>query len=389
VQDQLQITVEAIDANGNGLLWRDTIQAPARSMVAVHAQLGLRVRGGLVPALRASVSGAIPEPQNDVAYELYLRATMLPYEPGPNPEAIAMLQRAVELDSVYAPAWLALTRRYYVEAHFGSGKPAMLDRAVAAGERAVALDPGDVPAAAALASLAVERGDLAGANARAEDLVRRHPDNSSAQFVMSYVLRYAGLLEEAASHCERALLIDPQPLTATPRPELISRTWMSRSCSLVFSVRSDFTRALNYLNVDRESEIAKAYRVDLLVRQGRNAAALAIGVPKVPQYVPKYEMLFACIQGRPAADVSTLARRIHPSADSEENYLSAAHLSYCGQIDAAGELLRRAIQGNYCSYPAMETDPFFGRLRAHPVYAELRAAGRDCQNRFLAERRPS
>jgi DNA-binding winged helix-turn-helix (wHTH) protein/serine/threonine protein kinase len=386
VEDQLRVTLEAIDATENALLWRETIEAPASSMIATHLQLGSRVRAGLVPALRASVSGAVPEPQNDAAYELYLRTSTLPYDPGPNPEAIAMLQRALALDPAYAPAWLALARRYYVEAHFGSGNPAMMDRAAAAGERAIALDPGDASAAAAVTSIDVERGDLAGANARAEDLVRRLPDNSSAQFVMSYVLRYAGLLEESASHCERALLVDPQPVNTTLRPEFISRTWMSRSCSFVFFVRGDFTRALNYLNLDRESEIGKAYWVDMLVRQGKNAAALDIGLPNVPQYLPKYEMLFACVRGRPAAEVAALARRIQPSADPEENYLSAAHLSYCGQLEAAGELLRRAVQGNYCSYPAMDTDPFFARLRGEPAYAELRAAGLECQNRFLAER---
>jgi DNA-binding winged helix-turn-helix (wHTH) protein/serine/threonine protein kinase len=386
VQDQLQITLEAVDATANALLWRETIATPARSMVASHVQLGLRVRTGLVPALRASVSGAIPEPQNDAAYEFYLRTSTLPYDPGFNSQAIAMLQRAVELDPAYAPAWLSLARRHYVEAHFGSGDSALMDRAAAAGERAVALDPDDVSAAGAVTVIDVERGDLARAHARAEDLVRRRSDDGSAQFVMSYVLRYAGLLEESASHCERALLVDPQPLNTTLRPQLISRSWMSRSCSLVFFVRGDFTRAQNYLNLDRQSEVGKAYWVDLLVRQGKTTAALDIGLPKVPQYLSKYEMLFACIQGKPAAELSVMARRIQPSADPEENYLSAAHLSYCGQIDTAAAMLTRAIEGNYCSFPAMESDPLFANLRTQPQYADIRAAGVRCQQQFLAER---
>jgi hypothetical protein len=193
---------------------------------------------------------------------------------------------------------------------------------------------------------------------------------------MSCVLRYAGLLEESASHCERAFLIDRQPVNTT-----------LRSCALVFSVRGDFTRALNYLNLDRETEVGKAFRVDMLVRQGRKEAALEIGLPQVPQWRAKYEMLFACVRGRPPSEIGALARGVLPAADSEENYLSAAHLSYCGQTAPAGEMLKRAIHGNYCSYPAMESDALFENLRTTAEYAELRAAGLACQNTFLAQRR--
>ena len=376
VQDQLHVTIEAIDVAESALIWRDTVGAPAASMIATHVQLALAVRGGLVPALGASVTDAMPEPRNEEAYDRYLRSSVLPYDPGQNPQAVALLQRTVELDPAYAPAWLSLARRYYVESHFGNGNPAMLDSSVAAGERAVALDPEDVNAPAALVSIGVERGDLAGAGARAEDLARRQPDNVVVQFLMSYVLRYAGLLEESGTHCEKAFLIDRQPLNTT-----------IRSCAIVFFVRGDFTRAVNYLNLDRESEVGKAFWVEMLVRRNQTQAALKIGLPQVPQWRAKYEMLFACMQGRPPAEIAALARGVAPTADGEENYLSAAHLSYCGQTDGAGEMLKRAIQGNYCSFPAMESDPLFASLRSTAAYAEIRAAGRACQDRFLAQRR--
>jgi hypothetical protein len=286
-----------------------------------------------------------------------------------------MLERAVELDPSYAPALVSLARRYYVDSHFGTGDPAMLKRAEAAAARALALDPEDVSVAGSVASIRLERGDVAGAYATVAELVRRRPDNVVAQFGMSYVLRYAGLLEESATHCERAFLLDRQPLNTT-----------LRSCSVVFSARGDFIRAHNYLNLDRESEVGKAYRIDVLVRQGRTHAALEIGIPDLPQWRPKYEVLFACIQGRPRAEIAALAGKVAAAADPEENYQSAAHLSYCGQTEAAGQLLRRAIDGNYCSFPAMASDPLFANLRSTSDYASIREAGRACQERFLAAR---
>jgi DNA-binding winged helix-turn-helix (wHTH) protein/serine/threonine protein kinase len=375
VQDQLRVTIEAIDVAESAVLWRDTVEAPIASMVATHVQLALAVRGGLVPALGASVTDAMPEPRNEEAYELYLRSSVLPYDPGPNPQAVSMLQRAVTLDPTYAPAWLSLSRRYTIESHYGSGNAVMRDHAVAAADRAAELDPSNVHVLAVRAAMDLERGDLVGAFARAEDLVRREDQNVTVQFFMSYVLRYAGLVDESARHCEKAFLIDRQPVNTT-----------LRSCGIVFFVRGDFTRAVNYLNLDRESEHGKAFWVDLLVRQGKTEAALGMGLPQMPQWRTRYEMLFACMQGRPPNEIAALARSVTPAFDPEANYLSAAHLSYCGQTDAAGEMLKRAIEGHYCSFPAMESDPLFANLRSTTGYAEIRAAGRACQDRFLAER---
>ena len=81
-----------------------------------------------------------------------------------------------------------------------------------------------------------------------------------------------------------------------------------------------------------------------------------------------------------------MAESVRASDDPELNYFAAAHLAYCGLTDAAFDMLKRTIKGNYCSYPAIESDPLFANLRATPKYAEIRAAGVACQNAFLAQR---
>jgi len=48
-------------------------------------------------------------------------------------------------------------------------------------------------------------------------------------------------------------------------------------------------------------------------------------------------------------------------------------------------MLRHAIQSQYCAVPA-DADPMFRNLRMTPEYADIRAAGRACQSRFLQER---
>ena len=72
--------------------------------------------------------------------------------------------------------------------------------------------------------------------------------------------------------------------------------------------------------------------------------------------------------------------------DPETLYLNAAALSFTGQDDAALRQLSKAIDGNFCSYPAMASDPLFSAIRQRPEFAELREAGARCQQNFLTHR---
>ena len=81
-----------------------------------------------------------------------------------------------------------------------------------------------------------------------------------------------------------------------------------------------------------------------------------------------------------------MAANVQTSEDPEANYLAAANLAYCGQTKEALRLLRLAVQGNYCSWPVMDSDPFSVGVRTMPEFAEIRTAGMACQQRFLRER---
>jgi hypothetical protein len=121
------------------------------------------------------------------------------------------------------------------------------------------------------------------------------------------------------------------------------------------------------------------------LRQGKEKEALQIGSPRIEEWT-SYDMLLACAAHKPAAEIAALASRVKPEDDPEINYFAASHLAYCGQTNAALDMLKRTVQGNYCSYPAMDTDPMFASIRSLPEYAPIRSAGMACQNNFLAQR---
>jgi DNA-binding winged helix-turn-helix (wHTH) protein/serine/threonine protein kinase len=370
---QLQITMEAVDVDDNRLVWRDTVNVPAKDSLALQAQLAASARGRLAPALGASAMerGALTSPRNQEAYDLYLRTLYLTGDPEPNRTALAMLERSVKLDPTYAPAWAALSNRTYAASRFGGASDAMLQRSDAAAERALALDPDSIDAVDELAIHQTERGDLVKAYQLTKTMVHRRPDSAEAHHALNYVLRYAGLLQEAAEQCETAHLLEPEI------------SW--GSCSSTFMELGDYNRARDYLRKDLSSEWSKAHAVEILVRQGRDEEALKIGPPRIPDW-ESYNMLLACVQHRPAEEIRSLARTVKSSDDPEVNYFFAAHLAYCGQVEASLGLLKMAIQGKHCSYPAMDNDPLFVSVRGTPEWTELHSAAVQCQKTFLANR---
>ena len=374
----LHITLEAIDVESNGVLWRDKMEAPAQSMIATQVQISLRLRRGLVPALGASVTESFTKPKNEEAYDLFLRGTALAFDLKSIQQAIQMLESAVQLDPDYAPAWHALALAYSREAHYTNGGQGSLERADAADERALALDPYYIEARIGRISNRVERGDLVRAYHEAEELVRRYPTKAGARFTLMYVLRYAGLLEESARQCDTAFSVDPK------NPSLALR-----SCAVVFLLQGNYEHALNFLsnyqNHYSGSDYATSVSIEILLRQGKEQEALQLGLAHPPKWAG-YDLLLAYMQRKPASEINTLADKVKTSDDPEANYLSAGHLAYTGYPDAAMRMLRVAIKGNYCSYPSMESDPMFTNLRGKPEFADIRAAGIQCQNNFLSQR---
>jgi hypothetical protein len=100
--------------------------------------------------------------------------------------------------------------------------------------------------------------------------------------------------------------------------------------------------------------------------------------------------LAACMTGRPAAEVESLARQeaagVMTTRDSEPKYNIASSLALCGQTDLALGLLKTAVEQNYCAWPAMDNDTALASVRARPEFAAIREAGIACQKRFLAHR---
>jgi len=370
--EQLTVTLEAVDVASDRLLWQGTATANVNDLISLQSQLSTQVQQGLVPALGVA-GGALStasRPKSQEAYDLYLHSLALPHDPEPNRDAIAVLEHVVGEDPGYAPAWEALGLRYYYDSYYGGGGETMFQRSNAAYERALALDPNREAAASNLIVNRVERGELGRAYDAATDLVRRRPQSGDAHFALSYVLRYAGMQEQATQECNSARSLDPG-------------NFNFRSCAWAFLELGQTDRAMDFVHLDAGSEWAAWVTPYVYLAAGNMAQAreAAKSVAKAPSY--HRELIVACTAAQHPADMDRIAREAEASVmtepDPEAWYHVGALMAYCGQKDAALRLLKAAVQQNYCAYSALLEDPLLKTLRKETAFNEVLTAGSTCQ----------
>lgn len=374
--NDLRITLEAVDARTNSVIWQGTVTTSIKDLLALQSQLATQIRTGLLPALGVTPGTveSASKPTNADAYALYLRSVAMPHDPFPNEEAIVLLERVVGMDPTYAPAWEQLGMRYYFEASYAGGGTTFVDRSDAAYEKALSLDPNLASASSHLIENRVQRGELADAYEDAEALVTRRPDNAQAHYTLAYVLRYAGLLDESAHECDAALALDPS-------------NFYFRSCSITFAQLDKPAHAMDFVRLDAGSEWANNITPGIVLREGRTAAARAAAEKMTSNSTWFGELHQACLQGRPQPEIDRLTRVSLPTMlrlrDPELKYVHGALLATCGEGDAAIQLIHASITQNYCVTTALETDPLLSAIRRTSAFADLRSAANTCQRNFI------
>jgi DNA-binding winged helix-turn-helix (wHTH) protein/TolB-like protein len=384
----IKVTLEAVDAANNRVLWRVTLRGTTRDLTGVQEQIAARVQHELIPALGVNTG---PDASSNIshnaqAYEFYLQA--MSHNDAPNSQgssfssenktAIQLLQRAVALDPGYASAWAALGHFYYYESGLGDGGEIARSRAKAALQRAVALNPSHIEAATDLINMESEEGDLNQAYDDIANLLHQRPNSGAVHLVHSYVLWYAGLLGEAESECEKTRSLD-------------AGTQDLASCGHVFIALGKYDRAREYFHLVSGTEYEKSGQVEILLREGKEEEALKNlkSLPTTDVY--GLQLLEPCLQHQPPPNGGVGAQKMRSIVmgdyDPGLKYALAAVDSFCGQPEFAFRELRRAIEQDYCAYPQMETDPLLTKIRAMPEFAEIRSLGIACQQHFLEHRK--
>ena len=161
-----------------------------------------------------------------------------------------------------------------------------------------------------------------------------------AHYSLAYVLRYAGLLDQAQKECDAAVAIDPE-----------NYNW--RSCSFAFFEAGKTACAMQYLNKDAGSEWSNAVMVSVLMREGRMKEARQAAQKMTANPTWMREFLQGCLNKAPAAEIHRLAEPAQndllPEQDSELKYYQGTLLAACGEKKIAYVFLRKAVEQKYCA----------------------------------------
>jgi serine/threonine protein kinase len=379
VGHQLRVILQAVDVASNSLSWQSaSMSARTSDLISLQEVLKKQIVSGLLPTLGVSkqyLETSTP-PKVQEAYDLFLRSTAVSHDEKPNRQALAMLERAIQLDPNYAPSWQALGIRYYYESQYSSGGEEAFHKSDAAYERALLLDPNLVFAAGQLITNRVERGEMVKAYKDAYSLLKIRPDSAQTHFTMGYVARYAGLLDEATRECDAALSIDPG-------------NYFFRSCAWAYMYLGNTRRAWEFVGLDAGSEWGSWATTSVLLREGKISEARA-SVKKISSSSRYYRDLLEAVLGlRSSAELDQIANRLtstQEGEDPESYYQQGSLLAYAGRTDVAIHMLKVAIEGNYCAYSALTSDPLLTKVRSAPAYKELLNAAKACQEPILALR---
>lgn len=209
--ERIQIRSRVTRARPEALIWSHTYEGETRDVPALLRQVTRGVARALAIAPKALPGGdrPTPGPVNPQAYDAYLKG--LGDVAGFNLErAIPHFQRAIALDSTFAPALAALARAYAREAYFGAGSPEKVARkAEAAARGALALDETLIDAHVALGSVLALDGDWSEAEEELRRAVELGPGSPGARRVYAWYLCLVGRYDAAVAQVREAMRLDP------------------------------------------------------------------------------------------------------------------------------------------------------------------------------------
>jgi TolB-like protein/Tfp pilus assembly protein PilF len=213
--DRVRVTAQLIDGTTGGHLWAERYDRRLHDIFTVQDEITREIVSALAPRLTPDERGR-PDSrhtENLEAYEHFLRGRDQAFRdtPAANAQAREMLERAIELDPGFSLAFSHLSRNHviaYVN-RWGDDPDGSLVRAMELGERAVELDGANPHAWFAVGAAALWMKQHDRAVAAAERCLAIEPNFAEGHAVLGLIHVYSGKPREAIAALRVAMRLDP------------------------------------------------------------------------------------------------------------------------------------------------------------------------------------
>jgi TolB-like protein len=213
---RVRISAQLIDALSGTHLWADRFEGSLADIFDLQDNVASRIAGVIEPALQAAETArSADRPTNDLtAYDLYLRAYEMFFASATLiPEALCLLERAIERDPRYGPAlaWAAVCRLRLVGDGSSTDPAADSRKSVEFARRALQA-AGDDPGVLANAALALGRfgEDIGSTIALIDRALAINPSFARGWYIRAILGLFAGEFDRAIEDAEAALRLSPR-----------------------------------------------------------------------------------------------------------------------------------------------------------------------------------
>jgi DNA-binding winged helix-turn-helix (wHTH) protein/TolB-like protein len=378
--DNLRIACQLIDARTLNLLWKGGFDLKYDKLLTVQDQVAQQIIQGLELTLSASEAGRLKtdETVNPLAYEYYLRGVDL-YLKGDAPLSVKMLEKSTQLAPHFALAWANLGKAYSANASFQFGGAEYYRKAEEAFGKALSLQPDEIITRIYMANLLTDTGKVETAVPLLREALKTNPNQAEIHWELGYAYRFAGMLPESASECERARQLDPgvKMITST----LNAYLYLGQYDKFLESLPKTDDAALiafyrgfgEYYQKDfgqAETNFAHAFELDRTLLQAEIGQALSFGIERE--------------NAKAGVILHALETKVNERgvADPEAIYKIAQAYASIGDKTSALRVLHRSIENGFFPYPYFATDPLLDSLRTESEFSKLMNAARQRHEQF-------
>ena len=370
---RVRVSARLVDAASDSVLWADEFERDIKDVFAVQDEIARSIVGALEVRLAGGqraplVARATESPE---AHDLYLRGR---YFFGQRTAdglraAVEYFQRAIARDTNYAAAYSGLSDAYSIQAAFGVVAPNDgLDKALAAAQRALALDSGIAEAQTSIGIVRLFRDwDLPGAERELSRAIAIDSGYATAHLFLAWDAIGAEQKARALQEVQLAHRLDPLAVILNVRVasmQYFNGDFAGAVSQLRHSLELDSTNAIAH------AELARAY-----MALHRCPDALA-ELDHIPPDLPNYE---ASIVGYTLASCGRRQAALRALQEMQDRAKRgfvlaskfAAVYAALGERDQALTWLEQAATQREWPILVLTVDPVFASLRADPRFGAL------------------